>query len=323
MAAILVSSACGTDSERALLFGDQWNVRLKERYVVGTDVDLRLTEWSRPGTDDWDFLPLEACEDPEDTCVALRGFDVESSNPSVLRIDEEAAGPVGRALAEGTSELVVRFEGDVVTRRTVTVAMPERLELWPEGWDELLDLGPLPGRVQRLAGGVLDLHARFYVGEERYFGDGLATFTTALPSEVPAWSSARNVLRVEGDVVGTETVRVDAVGLSASVEVQTLATLDELDMVYVAALFGNYGEFDDRPWGSVLVGGITAGDTVRGSMPVRWVVDGVDVGEGAMLGCQLVEGTSTVVARVGELETELVLDERCAETRLLPWSTRE
>ncbi|MCA9615493.1 MAG: hypothetical protein H6720_24765 [Sandaracinus sp.] len=316
-------SACGNGSDRSELFGDQWDVQLKERYVVGTDVAFRLTEWTRPEPGDWDLFPSRPCEGPEDTCRELEGFEVESTDPSVLRIDDEGGRPVGRALADGATELVVRFEGDVVTRRTVTVATPERLEIWPEGWDELSTTAAYSGRVRRLAGGVLDLHARFYVGEERYFGDGLATFETTLPSAVPAWSAARNVLRVEGDRIGVETVRVDAAGQSASIEVETLASVDEVTSVHVGAFFFAYPELEDEAWGTVLVGGTVDGESVAGSLPARWQVDGVEIGEAPMLGCRGEEGASTVVVRVGDVETELVLNERCAETRLLPWSTRE
>lgn len=316
---VLLSAACvDSSSDRRVLLGDQWNVELKRRYVVGTDVDLQLNERILEDDGSWTIFPLSPCVD--DTCIPLEDFRVSSSDAAVLRVDETPEGPIGRALAPGEVELVARIEDEVVARATVVVAMPERLEIWPEGFDELTNgARPYGASVRRMAGGVLDLNVRYYVGAERFFGDGLARFTSELPLEIPEWAPAGNIARISGDDVGVQTVRVDALGFSRTLEVETVDAMDELELLALPAAF----VAPDEDWSSVLAYASADGEEVFGSLPVRWEVDGVDAGVGAILACRGEEGASVVVARVGGVEASVTLTERCAATRLEPWSLEE
>lgn len=314
----LLSACVDSGSETRILLGDQWNVELKRQYVVGTDVDLRLTERFLESDGSWSLLPLTPCVD--DRCVPIDRFQVTSSNPDVLVVDATPEGPVARALAAGEAELVARVDDEVVARADVVVAMPERVEIWPEGFDELAaGVAPYGESVRRMAGGVLDLNVRYYVGEERFFGADLATFTSELPLEIPAWAPAGNIARISGDVVGVETVRVDALGFSQTLEVETVDAMDELELLALPAAFSE----PDEGWSTVLAYASADDETIFGSLPVRWEVDGADVGVGAILGCRAEAGASVVVARVGGVEATVTLTERCATTRLEPWSSEE
>jgi hypothetical protein len=170
-----------------------------------------------------------------------------------------------------------------------------------------------------MAGGVLDLNVRYYVGAERFFGDGLARFTSDLPLEIPDWAPAGNIARISGDDVGGGTVRVDALGFSRTLEVETIDAMDEVELLWLPTAFVEPNE----GWSSVLAFASADGEAIFGSLPVRWEVDGVDVGVGAILACREEEGTSVVVARVGGVEASVTLTERCAATRLEPWSLEE
>lgn len=316
---VLLSAACVDSSrDRRALLGDQWNVELKRRYVVGTDVHLRLNERILEDDGGWSLLPLSPCVD--DTCIPLEDFRVSSSDAEVLRVDETPEGPIGRALAPGEVELVARIEDQVLARTTVVVAMPERVEIWPEGFDQLTNgVMPFDARVRRIAGGVLDLNVRYYVGEERFFGADLARFTSELPIEIPSWSTARNVARISGDVVGVEMVHVEALGFSRSLEIETVAAMDEVELLPVPIAFAS----PEEGWSTIWPYGSTGGEELFGSLPVRWEVDGVDVGVGAILGCRGEDGASVVVARVGGVEASVTLTERCGSTRMDPWSPED
>src|SRR5690606_13841687 len=134
-------------------------------------------------------------------------------------------------------ELVARHDGEEVATATVTVAQPTELQVWPEGLDWLFNPGAYETRVVRLAGGTLDLHARYYVGETRYFGDGVLSFETELDAVIPASSEAGNVVRVTGEELGVATVRFDALGLRQELEVETVATVDALEVMEIGAIF--------------------------------------------------------------------------------------
>ena len=313
----LLSACVDSGSESRILLGDQWNVELKRHYVVGTDVDLRLTERFLESDGTWSLFPLAPCTD--DRCVPIDRFQVTSSNPDVLVVEATPAGPVARALAAGEVELVARVDDEVVVRADVVVARPGRVEIWPEGFDELTSgVMPYGERVRRMAGGVLDLNVRYYVGEERFFGADLATFTSDLPLEIPTWAPAGNIARISGDEVGVETVRVDALGFSRTLEVETVDATDALELLALPAGFS-----ESVGWGTVLAYASVDGEELFGSLPVQWEVDGVDAGVGAILGCRAEAGASVVVARVGGVEATVTLTERCAATRLEPWSSEE
>jgi len=79
----------------------------------------------------------------------------------------------------------------------------------------------------------------------------------------------------------------------------------------------------DEGWSSVLAYASADGVELFGSLPVRWEVDGVDAGVGAILACRGEEDASVVIARVGGVEASVTLTERCASTRFEPWSLEE
>lgn len=319
LVSVLMSSACvDSGTERSFLLGDQWNVELKRRYVVGTDVELRLNERVLDEDDRWRILPLVPCADDE--CTTVDEFRISSSNPAVLRIDDTTEGPIGRALSAGSTDLETRVDGEVVARATVVVAMPERVELWPEGFDELTNgVMPFGARVRRIAGGVLDLNVRYYVGEERFFGADLARFTSELSLENPSWAPAGNIVRISGDVLGVETVQVEALGFSRSLEIETVDAMDEVELLPLPLALSA----PEEGWSTILPYGSVGGEELFGSLPVRWEVDGVDAGVGAILACRGEDGASVVVARVGGVEASVTLTERCASTRIETWSVEE
>lgn len=315
----LLVSACGRpDVDRQTLLGDQWNEDLEGRYVVGTDVALRLNELFLYEGGRFSLLPLASCTEGE--CEPVGDFRVESSNPDVFAIEDSVEGPVGRALAPGEAELVARVNDEVVVRETIVVAMPERLEIWPESLDELFG-GTVPHwvRVPRMAGGVLDLNVRFYVGTERFFGADLARFSSNLSFEIPVWAPQGNVIRISGEDVGIETVRVEALGLSTSLEIETVDAVDELLLAPLSFAFTE----PEAGWSTVFPAAKSEGELLRGALPVRWEVDGEEIGVGGILACLSAPGASVVVARIGEVEASVTLEERCAATGIDPWFAEE
>jgi len=313
------ASACaGPDGDRHTLLGDPWNEELRGRYVVGGDVALRLTD--RVVYDDGRFSLrlLAPCEDVE--CIPVEDLRIESTRPEVFAVEHTPEGPIGRALAPGEAELIARVNDHELVRETVVVAQPERLEIWPESLDEIL-AGSVPHRtrVLRMAGGVLDLNVRFYAGTDRLYGAGLARFTSDLPFEVATWARTGNVIRVSGDDVGIETVRVEALGLSTTVEVETVSAVDRLTLVPLSFAFTE----PEAGWSSVLPIAELDGAALHGELPVEWEVDGETVGVGGVVACLHAPGASVVVARIGELEASVALDVRCAATGIDPWFAEE
>ncbi|MCB9632748.1 MAG: hypothetical protein H6721_11500 [Sandaracinus sp.] len=284
---------------------------LTKAYVVGSSVPLRLTEWMRPT--EGVFVLARLCSAEVDVCVEHTGFEVVSSDPTVVRIDRTESGVVLRAIAPGVSRLDALHEGSPVTSVVVEVAQPERLELWMRGPGVLLP-SHAAERVTRFVGGVLELQVRFYVGDRRFFGSSVARWETSIPHEMPTFSG--NVVRIVDSEVGIERVRVVLGDLSAELEIRSVDTLDELFVVQIGDVDFDAGE---PVWEPVLVATTKDGAPVRGLLPFRWSVDGADVEAGPWLQCRLERGAPSVVAvRLGGLETSVGLAGTCVEVRSWP-----
>lgn len=316
---LLASAACAPhdESETIVLLGDPWNPGLATHYVVGTDVPLELTELYYPfGYDNafFEIRTLAPCPDSE--CLPLEDLRIESTNPEAFAIDHTPEGPIGRTLAPGSAELVVWAKDEELTRAWVTIFEPERLEIWSETLDDRPDGSVRHAtRVRRMAGGVLDLNARFFTDTRRVYGANLVEFSSDAPFELPTWAPTGNVVRITGDEVGVERMHARSAGLSTYVEVETVDAVDTL-----ALLREPYAFVEPRAdWSVVLPFARRDDERVFGSLPVEWEVDGEVVGVGAVLSCLKSPGASTVVARLGDVVARIAMEERCADTGIDPW----
>lgn len=314
----LASAACvpHDESETIVLLGDPWSAGLATRYVVGTDVPLELTELYYPFGYEGGFEARRLAPCPDSDCLPLEDLRIESSNPEVFAIDHTPEGPIGRTLAPGQADLIVWVNDEELTRSWVWVFEPERLELWSETLDDQPDGSVRHAtRVRRMAGGVLDLNARFFADTLRVYGANLVEFSSDAPFELPTWAPTGNVVRITGDELGVERMHARAMGLSTHVDVETVDAVDSLEL-----LRKPYAFLEPRSdWSVVLPFARRDDERVFGSLPVEWEVDGEVVGVGAVLSCLKSPGTSTVVARLGDIEARISMEEQCADTGIDPW----
>lgn len=285
------------------------------RYVVGTDIHFRLTEVFDTSSS-WRVFPEPPCTRDE-VCIEVESFSVESSDPSVLRIEETPAGIVGRALQPGSTTLVARRGLRDVVERVVQVDAPTAMAA-NAGGAMLIRRVPEDGRVVRVAGGALLVHVGFLVGEAEYFGDSITSFETALDASFPA-SGPRDLIRVVGSELGVEPLRIEGAGLSLELEVETVAAIDGLDLIELPWL-------PSGPRRSLVFveDARLGGRSVDGSIPLEWRVDGELVGVGEMIEC--VEGSGagrTVTATHGDAVASLALEIPCGEARLMSWTNGE
>lgn len=298
-------------TESRFLLGDPWHEVLKGRYVVGSSIPLRLTEWTRPA-ESRVILFAAPCRTHTDVCVEHTSYEVVSTNPTAVRVDRTGSSLVLRALAPGVAWLHASRDGVVVASEFVEVAQPERLELWAHGPGVLLLPFPLDESVTRFAGGVLEVQVRYYVGDRRFFSSSIVRWETPLSHETPTFSG--NVIRIIDSEVGLERVRAVLGDLSVTAEVRSVDTVDELQIL-------DLGDVDlevDWPvWEPILVYATHSGAVLRGSLPLQWNIDGHEMGAIGWLECLLEPGVPSVVTvRLAEAEAAVVFAGTCVEVRL-------
>ena len=150
-------------------------------YSLGDSIDVDL-----------DFSPLSSPSDDlhlpyvlgAQVTISVRGAEeaeqqrmtLESSDPSVLRIDSQDSGNAKcTAASAGSSTIRVSLDGSVVTESEILVMAPTSFDLTPHG--PLLakrpDAMPIDGRLQILTGGLATFLVTYYAGDLPLFGNGV------------------------------------------------------------------------------------------------------------------------------------------------------
>jgi MYXO-CTERM domain-containing protein len=162
-----------------------------------------------------------------DDDVDPSGWSGDVEDPSVLEVLSQGASQTGLSLqchAAGPGETTLRIRdggGSTLTRRTIEVAQPDRLELVPAGLikiygDDAAALA-LDQPVKVLVGGTATFEVRYYQGSRRLFGNG-ALVAEALDQTVTAGVEGtylfenREWLRVSVDATGLAEVALTVNG---------------------------------------------------------------------------------------------------------------
>ncbi|MDY0003616.1 MAG: hypothetical protein RBU30_20120 [Polyangia bacterium] len=182
----------------------------------------------------------------------VTGWSAESDNPSVFSIDQIEPSYDGEnftircsALAPGESTLrVLNSSGKVATRRTITVKLPDRIDLIPAGLIKVTgDDSPAIEQgepIKILEGGMVTFEVAYYQGDERLFGNGALVAASADASLVPEVVQTylfekREWLRLSADATGLTEVGLMLGGVEVSRRTVEIVTEDQIASVEILA----------------------------------------------------------------------------------------
>jgi hypothetical protein len=231
-------------------------------YVAGATVDL----YARTTDDDDD----------------RSSWWLESSNPAVLQIIQQAAGHAeAKAVDDGDVEVRVyehRGDTDPIHTSTVTVRTPTRAALLAHGplfFESLHDLAQ--SDVSRvLAGGTATYLVRYYAGDTRLYGNGALKVDQQpglrLYPRTTFLFEDREWLQVEAEAKGVYQVALRAAGTALGSKTVHVVDSGEIDRVQLFKEDTSGAEREETM--VVLAQGFSARDEPVYGLEFSWDVDG-------------------------------------------------
>ena len=177
--------------------------------------------------------------DDDETLV---GWRLETSNPTVLRIEDQADGRARcRAAGPGFATITAFDEdGEQVAEGEVEVRNPTRAELWPHGW-LIVDAPKREVRPVILRGGTATFEVRYFDGDQELFGN--SALSVDADSDVTATAKQsmfferREWLQITPSTEGTRSVRLFVGGQQVSettIDVVMPADVHSIELVHEA-----------------------------------------------------------------------------------------